>query len=743
MRVNAAEAGRANAPRTVALIGNPNTGKTTLFNALTGLRHKVGNFPGCTVERRTGRASLPGGTDALLIDLPGTYSLAARSPDELIAVDVLLGQQAGEQPVDVVLAIVDASSLERNLYLVSQLVELDHPVVVALNMTDVARERRIEIDAPRLAERLGVPVVPIRADRREGLDALKDALADTIADAGADARAPSGPRAIERSRPALPEGMLHAARALAQALGEHREALGRELPPFEAVRAVVDRDGATERRLADVLGDALDEPLREARALAAAATPAVAAETGARYAWVRNLLDGCVTMPEHAPRTRTDRIDAVLTHGAWGSLILVAVLGIVFQAIYRWSAPLMDGIQVPFDAAGRLVDAALPAGPLESLLVHGVLGGVGSVVVFLPQILTLFFFLALLEDCGYMARAAFLMDRLFARLGLSGLSMIPLLSSFACAIPGIMAVRTIGSKRQRLATMLVAPLMSCSARLPVYVLLIGAFVPGTTYLGGLMGLRGLVLLGAHLVGVVVAILVLLVLKLVLLRTPSAPFLLELPPYRVPGWRTVFSRMLHQGRAFLVRAGTIIFAASIVVWALTYFPHPVSIAEEYDARIEAAGSSDEVTRLEREQAGAYVRQSFMGRAGRAIEPVVRPLGWDWRIGMAVVASFPAREVVIATMGTIFNLGDEVDETSSDLAAVLKGARHADGRPLFDLPVALSLIVFFALCAQCVSTLAIIRRESGSWTWPAVTFVYMTVLAWVGAFVTYHGARLLAG
>jgi ferrous iron transport protein B len=718
----------------VALIGNPNTGKTTLFNRLTGLRQQVGNYPGCTVERRIGHAVLPSGRPIEVIDLPGTYSLAARSPDELIAVDVLLGQQAGEEPADAVIAIVDASNLERNLYLVTQLLELDLPLVVGLNMTDLAARRGIRTDTDELAVRLGVPVIPLRADRGVGVEDLALAVEEQLEHGASSAR---GSRL--RPGPAMPEALRRETGALHEDLSARAPLLGREITHVEAFRALVDRDGATERRLLARLGTDLRDRLEDHRAAVGGERSLASIETAERYRWIREVLSGCVERSLSGSHSGSDRVDAVLTHGVWGTLVLTGVLGFVFQAIYRWSAPVMDTIQSAFDWAGSMIDAMLAPGPLESLLVNGVIGGVGGVVVFLPQILTLFFFLALLEDCGYMARAAFLMDKVFARLGLSGRSMIPLLSSFACAVPGIMAVRSIEGRRQRLATMLIAPLMSCSARLPVYVLLIGAFVPDRDLLGGAVGLQGVTLLGAHVIGVVVAVAVLWILKLTLLKGPSTMFMLELPPYRRPSLRTVASRMLGQGAAFLRRAGTMIFAASIVVWALTYFPHPPEIGAEYAGLIASAETDEEREALEREMAGEYVRQSVMGRLGHAIEPAVRPLGWDWRIGMAVLASFPAREVVIATMGTIFNLGEDVDETSSDLADVLGGARWPDGSPLFNLPVALSLIVFFALCCQCVSTLAVILRESGSWAWVVLTFLYMTTLAYAGAFIAYQLTR----
>jgi ferrous iron transport protein B len=709
---------------TIALIGNPNTGKTTLFNALTGLSHRVGNYPGVTVESKSGAMRL---TDqkVVLYDLPGTYSLAARSPDELIAVDVLLGQQAGIPRADAVIAILDASNLQRNLYLLSQLIELEVPVVVALNMADVARRRGIEIDCECLSQRMGVPVIPTAADRGEGIPQLRAAVSEAI---GRGAPRPE-------HRPAFSAALQRHVDVLHEELLRHRARIGRDVSRAEAFRALVDQDGEFERRFAKQLGETFVKRLESIREGFEEQRSLPSLEAHARYVWIARIVEGCVSPPSQTKRSLTDRIDAVVTHRLFGTVTLVLVLGAVFQAIYAWSVPLMDLIEGMFAGAAALVTHVVPEGALQSLLVDGVIGGVGGIMVFLPQILVLFLFLSLLEDCGYMSRAAFLMDKLLVRLGLSGKSVIPLLSSFACAVPGIMAARTIDSRKNRIATIVVAPLMSCSARLPVYVLLIGAFVPERSYLGGWVGLQGLTLFGAHLIGLLVAVPVLFVLKHTFFRGPAAPFVMELPPYRWPVWRNVVARLWEQTRHFVVRAGTIILAVSVVIWALSYFPRPDEIHQRYEARRAAAATEQARAELEGEEAGAYLRQSFLGRAGQVVEPVVEPLGWDWRIGMAVIGSFAAREVVIATMGTIFNVGD-AEADSARLVERLNRSSWPDGRPLFTLPVALSLIVFFALCCQCASTLAIIRRETASWLWTGFTFAYMTLLAYAGGLIVYQ-------
>ena len=464
-------------------------------------------------------------------------------------------------------------------------------------------------------------------------------------------------------------------------------------------------------------------------------------EAPARYAWIRERLDGAVTRAPPARGTRTDRIDAVLTHRVAGLLVLLLVLGAVFQSIYAFAEHPMNWIDAGVGWVGDGVAGWLPAGLLQSFVKDAVFGGVGAVVVFVPQIAILFFFLAILEDCGYLARAAFLLDRMLAAVGLSGRSVVPLLSSFACAIPGIMAARTIEHRRDRFATILVAPLMSCSARFPVYVLLIGAFVPPVAWAGGLISLQAVTLLAFHLVGVVIAVPVLLLLRRTLFAGPPPPFVMELPPYTWPSWPTVFRRVGNRSWAFLRRAGTLIFLVTVVVWALSTFPKSAAVAERAAADRASARTPEERAAIDAREKGEQLRGSVMGTLGRAIEPVVRPLGWDWRIGVAAIASFPAREVVIAELGTLYNLGGDVDEESEGLRGALQAATWPDGRKVFDLPVALGLMVFFALCAQCGATLVTIRRETGQWRWAALAFVYMTVLAYVGALVTVQVGRLL--
>ena len=733
-------------PLVVALVGNPNTGKSTLFNALCGARARTGNFPGVTVEKKLGRLKLPfagesAGRAAEVIDLPGTYSLSPRSADEMVSVDVLLGERSapgsklGVPRPDAVVCVADASNLHRNLYLVSQVLELGLPVVIALNMGDVARARGTTIDAAALAERLGVPVVPTEAHRRRGLGELKSAIV---------AAAAGPPPTPVRS---LPEAVSAEADALDGWLAERGCP---DVPAYLRERMLLDVGGQVVERYRDRCAGDLPAHLATVRTrLAAAGCRVPAVEAAGRYGWARDVLAGVVETPAEPPATGSDRLDRILTHRVWGLLAFAALMFAVFQAIFSWAGPFMDWIGEGQGWLSGAVQQSMAPGAFRSLLIDGVIAGVGGVLIFLPQIVILFLAIAILEDCGYMARAAFLMDRLMSKLGLSGKSFVPLMSSFACAVPGVMATRVIENRRDRMATILVAPLMSCSARLPVYLLLIGAFVPATAYLGGLIELQGLVLFGITALGALVAIPVAWLLRKTWFKGETPPFVMELPPYRWPSPRNVALRVYDRGRAFVTRAGTLIFATAVLVWAAGYFPGDHSELHAVQARMEAEQASAEPDAAElealeikrRRLSADLIADSALGRTGRFIEPVVRPLGWDWKIGVGALASFPAREVIIATLGTIYSLGGDVDETDDGLRDAMRRSEWPDGDPVYTLPVAFSVMVFFALCAQCAATLVVIKRETNSWRWPIFTFVYMTALAYVGALLTYQiGSRL---
>ncbi len=715
---------------TVAILGNPNTGKSTLFNALAGMNARVGNYPGVTVEKKVGRVKWHGRAIDL-VDLPGTYSLSPRTLDEMVSVDVLIGRQPDVGALDAVVCIVDASNLERNLYLLSQILDLGLPTVLVLNMWDAAESRGITIDIETLKERMGLLVVKTMAHRRQGLDDVRDAILEAVQ---ADVRT---------TVKLFPPEFYAECDQLANQLQQSNIT---DTPNYLLERMLLDVGGHVERHFVGHGATGLPDFLVAARdRLREAGCRVPVVEAKLRYAWARGLLDGVVTIPKERPVTSSDRIDGFLTHRFAGLAVFCVLMFVIFQAVYTWAGPLMDTCEAGQDWAASLVRSAMPPGALRSLLTHGVIAGVGGVLVFLPQIMILFFFISILEDCGYMARAAFLMDKLMTKIGLSGRSFVPLMSSFACAVPGIMAARVIESRRDRMVTILIAPLMSCSARLPVYLLLIGAFVPATAYLNGWLALQGLVLFAMTALGAVVAIPVAWLLKGTFFKGESTPFVMELPSYKIPSPRVVLHRVYDRGKAFVVRAGTLIFATTIIVWAAGYFPGDHAQLDVMQGRIEANdGGGAELPDAEREQLASdlnaesrrLIESSFLGRLGHAIEPVVKPLGWDWQIGVAALASFPAREVVISTMGTIYSLGGDVDEESSGLRSALMASKWPDGRKVFNVPVALSIMVFFALCAQCASTLMVIQRETNSWLWPVVSFVYMTVLAYVGAFAVYQ-------
>lgn len=735
------------AVRRVAVIGNPNTGKSTLFNALTGMQARTGNFPGVTVEKKVGRIQLENRT-VELIDLPGTYSLSPRTPDEMVSVEVLLGHQQEIGEIDAIVCIVDASNLERNLYLVSQVLDLGLPTILVLNMWDVAQARLVSIDVEGLRQRLGTQVIVCEAHRRMGVDEVRQAIihSDTLV-------APVRPKPF-------PDEFYAECKIVQSALSE----LGsRKLPFYLIERLLIDVNGIVEKDFVEKHGEKLANLLSHSRErLSEASCRVPIVEAKARYAWARETLDGIVTVPKARVKTRSDKIDRVLTHRFSGLLVFAAVMFLVFQAIYSWSGPLMEAIEAGSEFVAEQIAANIPPGPMRSLLVDGVVAGVGGVLVFLPQIALLFFFIAILEDCGYMARAAFVMDRLMTKLGLSGKSFVPLMSSFACAIPGVMATRVIENRRDRMVTILVAPLMSCSARLPVYILLTTAFVPPVMYAGGWVSLREIVLFVMYLVGIIVAVPVAWTLKKTFFKGETPPFVMELPSYKWPSPRIVLARVVDRSKAFVTRAGTLIFATSILVWAAGYFPgdhfplheleQQIEKTEVRVAQLELTGEReseleqltaelDSLLRRENELSSELIESSILGRIGHAIEPAVRPLGWDWRIGVGAVASFPAREVIISTLGTIYSLGGDVSEEDATLIDQLRAAAHDDGTPVFNVAVACSIMVFFALCAQCAATLMVIRRETNSWRWPVFTFGYMTVLAYVGALITYQVGMLL--
>jgi ferrous iron transport protein B len=769
---------------TVALAGNPNSGKTTIFNALTGLRQKVANYPGVTVEKKTGRCKLRDGRVASVIDLPGTYSLISRSPDEQVAMEVLRGIRADTAAPHVVIVVVDASNLQRNLYLVSQLIEMGKPLVVALNMMDVAQRRGLNISPERLEKQLGVRVIPVVGFKRQGIDELKAAIAQARV-----APMPDWP---------LPDVMREEVTVVGGALS-----ILSQDQPLDRSKAIAERllIGDRAKDLHEIwkqepVGSLLEHANKR---LSDAGIDPMQADIEAHYQWIdgvaaRALVPACErligdgitgqsgVLDYATPKelTLTDRVDAILVHKFWGLLIFALIMATLFVTIFWLAQPIMDAMQEGILLVGHWATHALPEGPLKSLLNDGVIGGVGTVIAFVPQIALLFMFLAILEDSGYLARAAFLMDKLLARVGLHGKSFIPLLSSFACAIPGIMATRTIESRRDRLATILIAPFMSCSARLPVYALLIGAFFSGY---GALVSAG--IMLGCYALGILAAVATAWVFKRSLLKGGAATFILELPSYKLPQVTQVARQVWTNAGKFVTKAGTTILAFSIVLWALAYYPRlpqakidPIrakaqrdavvalynrgflrepnlsvelpSSDPEFDAanlnlspneKIKAMKNADD--NLENLVAAAQSEYSFAGRLGHYMEPGLRPLGFDWKMGIGLIGAFAARETFISTMGITYAVGDTEDSGTGSLQSAMRSDHYASGKPVWTPLVAVSLLVWFVLALQCMSTIAIARRETGGWRWPVFMVVYMNVLAYVGSLVVFQVGSVIWG
>ncbi len=706
---------------TVAVVGNPNCGKSSLFNRLTGMSQRTANYPGVTVERRMGRATI-GDTALDLIDLPGTYSLSPTSMDERIAVGVLFGRVPGTPLPDAILAVVDSTRLYQGLFLVQQLVELGRPIVVALTMSDAAERDGLKIDIARLQNRLGgVEIFPVVATTGRGVKALVASLGQVIASP------PPEPIA------SWPE--------LRSAVDELEPALGPEAAGFtraEIERFIVEGEVEPETFSAPLLPPEAQAPLASVRERLFGNEPPLAEEARQRYRWIREVLAEVQTTSSVVSRRSAALIQWI--NQPWPSTVLfVLSMAIVFQAVFAWATPFMDLIDAGMGAAGAGAASVLPDGVLASFVADGIIAGVGSVIIFLPQILILFLFIILMEDTGYLARAAFLVDRAMRSIGLSGQSVIPLLSSFACAVPSIMATRVIPNRRDRIATIMASPFMTCSARLPVYALLIAAFVPNRELL--IFNLQGAVLFGLYLLGIVGGVGTALLLKHSALRGAAPAFVLALPEFRVPNLRTVALKLLDRVRIFLRRAGTVIFVVAVIVWALAYFPRSDAVeADRLAARAQVAitleGGELEAAfeAIDNEAAAEHLAQSWLGRAGQWVEPAFAPLGWDWRVSAAVIAGFPAREVVVAVLGTIYAVGGEADEAS--LAERLTSATWPDGRAVFTLPMVLGLLVFYAWCLQCAATLAVIRRETNSWRWPVFAWAYMTALGYTAALLIYQ-------
>ncbi len=703
----------------VLVAGNPNAGKTTLFNQLAGTRARTGNYPGVTVDRRSARVQL-GEREVELVDVPGTYSLTASSPEERIAVDAILGEK--DDTTKVVCVVADATALGRGLYLTLQVLECGFPTVLALNMMDEAAAQQLRIDAEGLSKALGCPVVPIEARHRAGLDELREAMASVL-----EGDAPPAPDlewgpAVEAAVARVSEAYADVAdvrrrEAWARwALMSQLEGTDLELPAkvreaCEAARAATDED--------------LDVQL-------------VAARYAAVDELVRDHVEG-----EGPTRSRNDRLDRWLTHPVFGMVAFALVMLVVFEALFSWSEPLIGWVETGIVFSQDMLRATMPEGIFTDLLVEGVVAGVGNVLVFVPQIALLFFLLGFLEDCGYLARVAFVIDRLMKGVGLHGKAFVPLLGGFACAVPAVMATRTLSDRRDRLVTMLALPLMSCSARLPVYVLVVATVFAHQGDVLGFLSVGAVALFAMYALSLGATLGAAAVLRRTVLRGPRPTMVLELPPYRMPLARNLLVSTWGRVRSFLVDAGTVILALTIVLWALLTFPHDDAVTERFDAQraevsrtLEGDAEAEALVALDGAEASAQLERSVAGRLGKAIEPALEPLGMDWRLGIGVIGAFAAREVFVSTLGIVFGVGDEVDEESETLREELRSAEWPDGRSLMTPLAGVSLMVFFVFACQCMSTIAVVRRESGSWKWPILMFTYMSVLAYTASLLVFQ-------
>jgi len=695
----------------VALVGNPNTGKSTLFNTLTGLNQKIGNFPGVTVDKKTGYCQLPDGRNAQIIDLPGTYSLYPKSQDESIVFSILADKANPLRP-DLVVVILDATNLKRNLLLYTQVADLKIPVIIALNMMDLAKKSGISIDIDLFSKKLGVPVVPMSARRLDGIDKLKTAIsfANSIA---------------------LQEESIDVETIAPQLIGQITKEFKLDNPYYALQLA---HQHETIKFISPAESDRIEALEQE---FSFHSQKAQASETIARYNFINDLLYDTVKVPETAQeQTVSNRIDKVLTHKVFGFIIFFGVLLFMFQSIFSWSAYPMELIADAFVWVQSHLHQILPAGPLTGLFVDGVIGGLSGVMVFIPQIAILFAFISILEDTGYMSRVTFMMDKLMRKVGLNGKSVVPLIGGFACAVPSIMSTRTIENWKDRMITIMVTPLVTCSARLPIYTLLIALVVPNRN-VWWLFNMQGLALTGMYVFSLISAVICAFVFKLILKGRERGYFIMELPVYRMPRWNNVAYSMYERSKAFVLQAGKVIIAISVILWVLaSYGPGDrfKQIEQKYSRpQYLQKLKPDELKRAINSE---KLENSYAGVLGHAIEPAIKPLGFDWKIGIALITSFAAREVFVGTMATIYSVEGSAEKMESVQQKMKTATNPETGRPVFSLAVAFSLMMFYAFAMQCASTVAVVYRETKNWKWPAIQFAYMTVLAYAASFLAYH-------
>lgn len=699
-------------PVTIAFVGNPNSGKSSLFNELTGLKQQVGNFPGVTVDKKTGLAKLSDQLTVNCIDLPGTYSLYPRRADEWVSYKVLLQQDEEVKP-DLILLVADASNLKRNLLFCSQIIDLKIPVVVALTMMDLARQKGTQIDIPGLERELGVPIVAVNPRKSKGIDKLRKTL-----------------ERVAENRDVLPARDFIDATALAPNAIASVQAMFPPLSAYTAVHYLINHESfslsATEQKQVEAIeADHFFNP-----------TKTQAEEIVQRYSRIRHIMQQTVVEADPLQQSLfTEKIDNILLHRTWGYLILLTVLFLLFQSVFWIASYPMDAIEWVFGRLSDVLSQHMPAGWFADLFINGFVAGLSGIFVFVPQIMILFGLITLLEDTGYMARISFLTDKVMRKVGLNGKSVMPMISGFACAVPAIMSARNIENRKERLLTILVTPLMSCSARLPVYTILIALVVPSKLYFG-FLSLQGLVMMALYLFGTVMALLVAWAMKWFIRSTERSYFILELPVYRGPRWKNVLVTMLEKARIFVYDAGKVIMVISLLLWGLSHFG-PSGSMEKVESTFaqQMQLHPESATELNKEKQSALLQASYAGHLGKSIEPVIAPLGYDWKIGIALITSFAAREVFVGTMATLYSVGD-ADEYDSTLREKMQAARKPDGTPVYTLATGLSLLVFYVLAMQCMSTIAVVKRETRSWKWPLIQLGYMTALAYLMSLLIYN-------
>jgi ferrous iron transport protein B len=697
----------------IALVGNPNSGKSSLFNYLTGLNQQVGNFPGVTVDKKMGQSKISADLSATIIDLPGTYSLYPKRADEWVAYRVLLNQDKTIKP-DMVVLVADASNLKRNLLFCSQIIDLNIPVVVALTMMDLAKRKGTQIDIPGLERELGVPIVPINPRKNKGLEQLKKVIDQ------------SAENLSQLSARNFIDNHTLASNAI-EAVKAHYP----EISNYTAIHYLINHEHFL---LRDGMQDTIEQIEIDQKFNP---TKTQAEEIMQRYGRIKHIMQQTIVEADPLQKALfNERLDDVLLHRRWGYLILMAVLFLLFQSVFWVAKYPMDGIEWVFGQFGGMLSNNLPVTWWSDLLINGVVAGLSGILIFIPQIMILFGLITILEDTGYMARISFLSDKLMRKVGLNGKSVMPMISGFACAVPAIMSARNIENKKERLLTIMITPLMSCSARLPVYTILIALVIPSKLYFG-FLSLQGLVMMALYLMGTVMALIVAWVMKWFIKSTERSFFILELPTYRAPRWKNALTTMIEKAKIFVFDAGKVIMMISLLLWALsTYGPKQKMAAVTAKYEQLTKDNPQQANELNKQRKTELLQNSFAGTLGKAIEPAIRPLGYDWKIGIALITSFAAREVFVGTMATLYSVGEDANENNSTLRQKMSAAVRPDGSKVYDLATGLSLLVFYVLAMQCMSTLAVVKRETRSWKWPVIQLFYMTGLAYFMSWVIYR-------